>query len=481
MMPQVVTSRIDASTERRRRKRSVHARILWYTIAFGAVLFGAVYPWVYAPLLAAVAAIGVYGWMSSSEADRAAVKPVIQALLIVIGIIVLQLVPLPLSLLTRVSPATDSAVRQYDLTYAIARATTPSAWHATSIWPPATARGLAFAAALTIFLAGTAAMMPRVPITWLVRRIAAFGLVMALFGIVQRGTSNGRLYWVWLPVNKGGVGNAFGPFVNRNHFAGWMVMALALTAGYVCALLVRTAPRRHLTWREWIGALSSNDSNRIAFCTCALAVMALSIVWTMSRSGIVALAVVASVLSALALLRVRGGRGVAFSGFLLAIVVLGVAWKGVDTVAEWYGRTSTLEWRVQLWRDTGQIVRDFPWLGTGFNTFGISTLLYPMTDQAWHASEAHSDYVQIVSEGGIVLAAAVLWTLIQFIRLIRAAFAQPQSPSLYWIRAGATIGLIALAVQELVEFSLQIPADAVLFAVLAAVAVHRPSRHDQPI
>ena len=73
-------------------------------------------------------------------------------------------------------------------------------------------------------------MMPRVRVKWLIRRIAALGLAMALFGIVQRGTFNGKLYWVWTPINT--AGNAFGSFVNRNHFAGWMLMAAALTAGY---------------------------------------------------------------------------------------------------------------------------------------------------------------------------------------------------------------------------------------------------------
>jgi hypothetical protein len=48
------------------------------------------------------------------------------------------------------------------------------------------------------------------------------------------------------------------------------------------------------------------------------------------------------------------------------------------------------------------------------------------------------------------------------------------------VRAGATVGLVAIAVQELVDFSLQIPGNAVLFVVLAAIALHRPSRFDRP-
>jgi hypothetical protein len=97
----------------------------------------------------------------------------------------------------------------------------------------------------------------------------------------QRGTFNGKLYWVWTPINT--AGNAFGPFVNRNHFAGWMLMAAALTAGYLCSLMVQRGPRRQLSWRQRLGAMTSSDANRLLFASCALAVMALSIVWTLSR------------------------------------------------------------------------------------------------------------------------------------------------------------------------------------------------------
>jgi len=38
---------------------------------------------------------------------------------------------------------------------------------------------------------------------------------------------------------------------------------------------------------------------------------------------------------------------------------------------------------------------------------------------------------------------------------------------------GAVTGLVAIALQETVEFSLQMPGNAALFAVLAAIAMHR--------
>jgi hypothetical protein len=41
------------------------------------------------------------------------------------------------------------------------------------------------------------------------------------------------------------------------------------------------------------------------------------------------------------------------------------------------------------------------------------------------------------------------------------------------VRTGATLGLIGIGVQELSDFSLQMPGNALMFALLAAIAVHR--------
>jgi hypothetical protein len=49
---------------------------------------------------------------------------------------------------------------------------------------------------------------------------------------------------------------------------------------------------------------------------------------------------------------------------------------------------------------------------------------------------------------------------------------EPQDDMTWWLRMGATAGICGMAVQEITEFSLQLPAVALLFATLVAVAVH---------
>ncbi|MDO8677214.1 MAG: hypothetical protein Q7R30_01425 [Acidobacteriota bacterium] len=48
--------------------------------------------------------------------------------------------------------------------------------------------------------------------------------------------------------------------------------------------------------------------------------------------------------------------------------------------------------------------------------------------------------------------------------------------SIWWIRMGAVIGLVAIALQSIAEFSLQMPGNAALFAVVAGLAIHDDRR-----
>jgi len=52
-----------------------------------------------------------------------------------------------------------------------------------------------------------------------------FGFLVSIFAILQHLTSNGKLYWV-REIRYGGM--PFGPYVNRNHFAGFAELVLPL-------------------------------------------------------------------------------------------------------------------------------------------------------------------------------------------------------------------------------------------------------------
>jgi O-antigen ligase len=167
-------------------------------------------------------------------------------------------------------------------------------------------------------------------------------------------------------------------------------------------------------------------------------------------------------------------RIVAVSGLVLALM-FAAAWKGTDNLAEWYGKTNTLEWRVALWQDTVPALKDFWITGSGLGSYDTIIQFYPLSDPMSRPEYAHNDYLQLAVEGGLLVGVPVLVTLAFFIWQIRRRLKQPQDEMTWWIRMGAVAGISGIALQEITDFSLRVPGVAVLFAVVAAIAIHEPA------
>jgi O-antigen ligase len=89
-----------------------------------------------------------------------------------------------------------------------------------------------------------------------------------------------------------------------------------------------------------------------------------------------------------------------------------------------------------------------------------------------HFQEAHNEYLQLLAEGGLLLAIPIVVAMAGLVRGIVRRFRSPGDPEVYWLRVGAVGGLLAIALQSLLEFSLQMPGNAALFVVLLAIALH---------
>jgi O-antigen ligase len=121
------------------------------------------------------------------------------------------------------------------------------------------------------------------------------------------------------------------------------------------------------------------------------------------------------------------------------------------------------------------VIRDFPLTGTGLNTFGAAMVSYQSWTRDLQVREAHNDYLQVIAEGGILLGVPAALALAALARAIRRRFRDGRDDTMTgWVRVGATTGLVAIALQSFVEFSLQMPGNAAFAAVLMAVALHEP-------
>jgi O-antigen ligase len=96
---------------------------------------------------------------------------------------------------------------------------------------------------------------------------------------------------------------------------------------------------------------------------------------------------------------------------------------------------------------------------------------YQPVPHAFYFNDAHSQYLQLLTEGGVLLAVPAAMAAGTAVMLIARRLRADRTP-VFWIRAGAASGLVAVAVQSMWQVSMTPPANAVLFAILAAVALH---------
>ena len=454
-------------------------------LAWGVLAFGGVYPWAYLPLLVALAIVGVAGLWVARATRRSVNVVLLSGLLAVAAAAGAQLVPLPAATLAAVSPSTDTFLTRYDIVYAFRRGT-PAApageatlippTHPLSVDPPATRRALLFLVSLGTLLIGVTAALSsgRLDVLGLARGLIGLGAFVALVGIVEHASFRGLIYGFWRPQFTGAV---FGPFVNRNHFAAWMIMAAPLAIAYLCGIVDARRARRPRRGPAVLLWLASAEANPVALVSLAIVLMVAATLFTASRSGIACLTATLLVFGWAA----ARGTEVSPSRRLLArcLVLLPlplVAWVGIGPALGRFAELhdAGLTGRLALWQDTLRVIADFPLTGTGLNTYGASMLFYKTTDPLYHYYAAHNEYLQLAADGGLLVTVPASVLLALFAREVWRRFRAGRDPKrVYWLRLGAVAGIIAIAVQSAVEYSLQIPANAALFVVLCAVAAHR--------
>ena len=447
------------------RRISIAEGLRCASLAWGVLAFGAVYPWGYWPLAVACGAAGVLGLWSSGRFRLAAGTRGVAAVMALVAVAALvQLVPLPVGVVAHVSPHTATLVNQLDVRVAHGLVGT----HSLSVDPSATWRALALFVCFGVTVLGVARCSTRgaLRLAWF---ISWLGMAVALIGVVQKPLYAGAIYGFWTPLMHRVT--PFGPFVNKNHFAGWVVMAIPLALGGFCAMVSRArvaGVRDRLLW------LSSRDGNRAMQAVFAVVLMALALALTLSRSGMLSLAAALIVCGWAGVRRHRGGtlQPLVVGCVMLALFVA-VDWAGFDTVVARFDATDTaaLSGRIPIWRGATSMAADFWGTGSGLNTYGVATLFYPTVVPAYHLREAHNDYLQLAVEGGLLLGAPILIAIAGFVIAVRRRLAASHDTA-YWVRLGAVGGIVAVAVQSVVDFSLQMPGNAALFATLCGVALH---------
>ena len=332
-----------------------------------------------------------------------------------------------------------------------------------SLHPLATTERLCWYGALLIgFLAVARRCQDRLRAGFYRSVLFANLLALSTVGLIHAATSNGKLLWVRATLTPT---RPFGPYVNPTNFAGAMEMLVPWVLGFVL-LRVR---------RRGFGVIGRAGTPLLVAAVVLGVVSGLA---TASKSAAVILFIEIAVLLVLA---VRGARGklivlagLALSAWisipLLARTPLGTrVQQFVDMTGGDYGDVN----RLTAWRSGWRMFQDFPLTGVGFGSFRDAFPYYMQAGEFERWSQIHNDYLELLIDGGLVAALLVLMLVYGFWRRVLAPSALRATDGLDLEQIGVALGLAALSLHAAFDFNHQIPANALLFVTLAAVAWSR--------
>ncbi len=390
------------------------------------------------------------------------------ALVATVAAVAFQLVPLPRAAVDTLSPyaaVVDRAIHFDAL----------AGWHALSLNPSDTAIAL-----LVDLLALGFFWVIRDSVTGsgmrtFVRMVLGVGLVVsvaAIVGAALRSPASHLVYGLFEPTDP--VARPYGPFVNRNEMAMWVLLALPLVAGYTAARIRRRSQ----------SGLEIVDATTVWFAGGAASMIA-ALVLSLSRSGIIAATAEALVGVALSLKAAERRSSVAFAfvGIATAAIAIALAMPRTSELIGRFDRTLTVrgaDGRTAIWRDTRTMIRDFPWTGVGAGAYPTGMLVYQQGSRLFFNNHAHDEYLQVIAEGGALVAAPLGVAVVAFVLLVVARLGADRS-ALYWVRAGAATGIVGALLQSVWEVGLAAPANALLFAAVCAIAVHRQNQSETAI
>ncbi|HKP11823.1 MAG TPA: O-antigen ligase family protein, partial [Blastocatellia bacterium] len=269
---------------------------------------------------------------------------------------------------------------------------------------------------LAAFVIATNFFATRERLVMLANVLVVYGMALAIFGLIQYFTFEGKIYWV-----RPTPFPAFGPFPNRNHYAGYIEMLAPLPFALIAARAVRR--------QSWL------------FYGFAGVLMAVSVFVSLSRGGMMSVAAGIAFVAMLSsrvkprrasrmvrdavLVPSRGERLFLFAkriggAAVIAVAILvGVFWIGaeglinraadsIDSLKAEEVRPGDFFSRQEIWKDTWKMVRAHPITGSGLGAYNSVFPNYARHDGLYKVDYAHNDYLQALSDGGVIGGALAL-------------------------------------------------------------------------
>ena len=426
------------------------------------------------PLMALeLAALGIlFAAVAAHRAPIEVPRTLLAAIALLLAYPLVQLVPLP-EHLWRSLPGHGEYASVLDR---FAGDAGPNAWRAISVIPTATEYGwLALLPPLACFVG-----VLRLSTAHVVRLMLLFAILAGaegVLGLLQIGPGGrGILYF---GNEEPGQYVAIGTFVNRNHLAALLAMALPAIVGLI---VYSKRPGRHNVHHN-VRAPTSEATAKRMLLFCAGVIVLLCLLFTRSRAGIATgaagLACAAVVLVRAAAARAHRSRLrtanlvaatlVAISAGIAIVIGIGPLVRGLAPDA----LHSSADFRWAIYAATWKGAVEFLPFGSGLSTYAGVFPRFQMTDAGGYIDYAHNDYLQALMELGLAAPVIVALFAVAWVKRCGQLLRDEAARSFTLLQLAAALGMLPMMLHSLFDFALHMPANAMWFAALAGVVFHR--------
>ncbi len=312
--------------------------------------------------------------------------------------------------------------------------------------------------------------------------LTIFGFALSVFALIQGFTWNERFYWVRRIAD---LASPYGPFPSHNNYAGYLELFIPVPVAIALSRAVSRPARM--------------------FCAFAAVIMSLSVIFSLSRGGMISLAGGLLFLAVISLLTARQRRkaweaewqedegidagpvpfwrraSLTQAAVVVAIVgavIVGLLWLGPDSVASrlTQGTLSGSDPQGQnfyasrgwIWSDTWRIFKANPIDGVGLGAYRTAFPIYTAGDGLYKVTQAHNDYLQLLADGGVIAGLLAIWFIVVVFKAVASGL-NARDPWQGVMALGAGAGIFSLLLHSILDFNLQIPSTTLLFLVMTGI------------
>ncbi len=442
--------------------------VVFFLIIFSPLAFGTKEPWSYAVMEISIALGLIALSVSLARKHRNLYgTPGLFFLILFQVYILLQIIPLPSQVVAFLSPkafSIHSAIDEITLS--------KRAWMTLSVNPFATlVQFFRYGSYAAFYVLAVQILTKKKTLRHIVITIILFGGLFSFSSILQLYLARDMALWIrHTPINS----MVMGSYANHNHYAGLMEMIFPVVLGMF--LYYRPRIKGKSLFHSITQMFSQEKANIHILMGFSAILIFVSIFLSLSRGGIISTCLSLVAFGFLVRQKSSEKKSSVLIMVCLVFIFISLNWFGWDQMVDRFSLLSDADkvanqGRAQFWKDSKNIIQDFPLTGAGMGCFEHIYPPYKTLNDNMQLKHAHNDYIQLLVEGGIIGFGIITLFILSLIAKTYGHFRKRKDGFSIYLYIGSLTGMVAIFCHSFTDFNLQVGANGLWFYFMAAMTV----------